>query len=486
MMRRRRRNDAFIAARLRELPVPEHADDFFDRLRAQIAAETPAGAAGGGADVIDLSVRRAVQPHRFARAGRLATAPAVAVACFALVVGGGVFARRATDGDQSTITTVAPAAAVPTVAAASNFSDPRAARLVSVKPEPAAATAPVTGLRVKFRIWSAGSASAAPPETLEAVISPTGGYHLSRKDTAVNFDALTGSRMISRSGEKESVLLTETDTPIGPPDARGPLDPTGALSRDLGAAIRAIAAESPNEVIRTRLLDRPALKHTYDNPTGTLFKRQELTVDAVTAIPLRLVQTRADDSTFNLEVDSITEIAVTADVVAPVLPVTGITEPTASQRFKPTNMDAVLATLSYQPLAPLWAPAGFSLAGVSRADVLQPVDGQQNPAYADVVAMVFRRGFESFTVTTRRAARGSKPTEWRDPFLDGTALLDKTKTTTVATGALAGDTLHVGIYPVVWPHIWAQRGDVVVTIAGDLNREELLRVAASLEVYTSS
>lgn len=478
-MMRRRRGDAALAARLRALPVPDHADDFFDRLRAQLIQESESQFAES-ATVIDLSVRRSAPPapHRLARAGRWATAPAVAVACFALVVGGAVFARRVTGTDRPEVASVT---------AARDFSDPRAARLIAVKP--ASTTTPSTpvtmGLRVKFRTWSLDEKRLSPEYTYDAVISPTGDYHLSRQGASVNFDALTGARTIAQSEEGSSLLLTETDTPVGPPDARGPLSPTGALSRDLGAAVLAIAAERPDEVTRTQVLGRAALKHTFDNPGGILFKSQELTVDVATRIPLQLKQVRADGTTLRtLDVDSISEIAITDTVVAPALPATDTTSPAASQRFRPTDLDEVLATLPYQPLAPLWAPAGYSLAKVSRADSLEPVKDQKNPPYADVVAMLYSKDNQSFTVTTRRVTPGIPPAQWRDPFLDGTGLLDQTQIAAVETGALAGDTLHVGIQPVVWPHVWAQHGNIIVTVAGDLTREELLRVTESLAVYT--
>ena len=53
------------------------------------------------------------------------------------------------------------------------------------------------------------------------------------------------------------------------------------------------------------------------------------------------------------------------------------------------------------------------------------------------------------------------------------------------SGALSGVPLNVGVYALGWPHVWAQTDDLLVTVAGDLTRTELLDVTRSLERYTA-
>lgn len=48
-------------------------------------------------------------------------------------------------------------------------------------------------------------------------------------------------------------------------------------------------------------------------------------------------------------------------------------------------------------------------------------------------------------------------------------------------GALSGVEANLLIVPLAIPHIWALTDELVVTVAGDLSREELVRVAESLE-----
>jgi hypothetical protein len=100
--------DRDLGRRLRSLPVPDHGDEFFDRLRGRLAAESAFTGApsyrGRSARVIELSAARPQPvrrpPSRARRLVTLATAPAAAVACFALVVGGAVVVHR--PGDRGT------------------------------------------------------------------------------------------------------------------------------------------------------------------------------------------------------------------------------------------------------------------------------------------------------------------------------------------------------------------------------------------------
>ena len=50
-MIRHRRAERHVGSLLRALPVPDHADDFFDRLRAQLHAESYSSDTSDGADV---------------------------------------------------------------------------------------------------------------------------------------------------------------------------------------------------------------------------------------------------------------------------------------------------------------------------------------------------------------------------------------------------------------------------------------------------
>jgi hypothetical protein len=469
----RRRGAGTVAALLRDLPVPEHADDFFDRLKARLSAESDADVAPPSSAVVDLSVRRAVRQRELSsrqRFLRSATAPAAAVACFVLVVGVAQLARTTHENSARDADAAAP-----------DFTAGKMQRFVLPQTyEPAK-----TGLRVRF---TASRSGAVDVESYDAVMSPTGDYHISRvaPKAEVSFSADSGVRTMYREEiGKPTEGFTEDDLPLGPPEAPEFGNPTGKLFRDLGAAVRAMAAEPGTRVHRTQWNGRPALELTDEGGGGTLFDKQYLLVDEKTAIPVQLMQWKAGKVVYTLAVDEIRDEPLTSAALAPTLPQQATTPIRVSKHFVPTTLADAALKVNYKPLVPLWLPPGYALAKVAAAPTVPSGDVPTMQVYADVVTMVYRRGFDSFTVSTRRAAPGSGSAAWTDPLTRGTPLPDRSESIAIESGALAGDPVHVGIYPVVWPHVWAQHGDLLVTIAGDLNREELLRVARSLQAYVA-
>ena len=100
-----------------------------------------------------------------------------------------------------------------------------------------------------------------------------------------------------------------------------------------------------------------------------------------------------------------------------------------------------------------------------------------NPVAPDVVSMVYRRGFDRIVLTTRVATDG----DWSDPLATGEGFVDRPERIRLQRGALSGVEANLLIVPLALPHIWALTDDLVVTVAGDLNRAQLLRVSESLE-----
>jgi hypothetical protein len=71
--------------------------------------------------------------------------------------------------------------------------------------------------------------------------------------------------------------------------------------------------------------------------------------------------------------------------------------------------------------------------------------------------------------------------EWADPLATGEGIVDRPEQVVLSRGALSGVEANVLVVPRNIPHLWALTDDLVVTVAGDLSREELIRVAESLE-----
>jgi hypothetical protein len=281
--------------------------------------------------------------------------------------------------------------------------------------------------------------------------------------------------------------VEQRDLPLGPPDGPALSTPDRQLSRDLAAAVRAIAAEQPSRVSRGERDGRPVL--TLDEPLepGAGFTEGSQTVDQVrivvderTGLPLEVRLTSAGRLFREVAVQSISATPAPQSLPpAPEAP----QRPATSLGHQPVSLDDVQPLTGRAPAVPRWAPDGFRLAGVTVAGSLPAVGS--NPESRDVVTLAYRRGYDTFAVTTQLAdpAGGTALTGWRNPLVNGTYLPDRSATPLVG-GLLDGRTAQVGIYPLVWPHLWAWTDDLVITVAGDLTRSELVRVAQSLAPHT--
>ncbi len=449
---------------LRALPVPEHADDFFDRLRASLATDTPAPPGSAVTELAAVRLARSAPTRRLRRFLTLATAPAAAVACFALVVGAGLLAR---DRDEK-------------LAAGSN-------RLL-VPVQPAKAT---HGLHVRFTKTDAKNGTR---ETYDAVISPNGDYRMARESSGLDlvYDSASGVRTMWRADPgKPAEYVEQRDLPPGPPDGPELSQPNAGLSRDLGAAVRAIAAESPSGVREITYLDRPAME-LVTAIAGVPFDSQRIVVDKVTGYPLLVTQKKAGALYREMTVEAFEETALQEHefaVSSTNMATLNRAPDDKSLRFAPTELSDVAAEVGYEPRVATRAPDGYRLVAVrvaGRPDRKRSTDDYLNPDSRDVVSLLYRKGFDSFTVTTRRSggSAGSYSRIWVDPISDGTFTRNvETETAYVDSGALSGVQVNVGVSPLGWPHVWAQTDDLVVTVAGDLTRAELLDVTNSLQEY---
>ena len=145
--------------------------------------------------------------------------------------------------------------------------------------------------------------------------------------------------------------------------------------------------------------------------------------------------------------------------------------------FRRVSLAAATTSAGYAPLVPASVPAGYELAEVAVARDAAPAGS--NPQSRMVVSLSYRRGLDQFVVTTR--VRGTAT--WSDPLSTGPGSADAAEQVTIAAGALSGIDAQQVLVPRGVPHLWAQSRDLVVTVAGDLSRAELLAVAASLTAH---
>ena len=204
----------------------------------------------------------------------------------------------------------------------------------------------------------------------------------------------------------------------------------------------------------------------------------DVAVDVETGIPLYALWTVDGKLRRKLEIST---VAVNGDVSRADLAVDvpdGVELTRSDQGFRRVGLDEVEGIVGYAPLVPAWLPDGFELDDVTVAPQGGPTGSEaMNPLAPDVVSMVYRRGFDRIVLTTRAAIEG----DWSDPLATGEGFVDRSERIRLERGALSGVEANLLIVPLALPHIWALSDDLVVTVAGDLNREQLLRVSESLE-----
>jgi hypothetical protein len=147
--------------------------------------------------------------------------------------------------------------------------------------------------------------------------------------------------------------------------------------------------------------------------------------------------------------------------------------------FRRVSLQDIQSIVGYVPLVPTWVPEGYAPAEVT-ASKKGSVTGAEgaNPPVWDVVSLSYRRGLDQLIVTTRPV--GPDASLWRDPLASGEGYPDQLEQIVIKAGALAGDEGDVLIDPLAIPHVWVKTDQLVVTVSGDLTRDELPRVVQSL------
>jgi hypothetical protein len=162
-----------------------------------------------------------------------------------------------------------------------------------------------------------------------------------------------------------------------------------------------------------------------------------------------------------------------------------------SERFRRMDLRQAAAlssraTTSFTPYIAGWVPQGFGLSGVTGA-----VDGAFLGAYRPVragkvgsltVVLTYRRGFDRFCIVSRW--RSDNPPGSDDPFDENSAALTESMPVALTAGSLRGEPAHVVLGLPDWPHLYVTtgaQGNVSVSVAGDLTRDELEHIANSLQ-----
>jgi hypothetical protein len=265
----------------------------------------------------------------------------------------------------------------------------------------------------------------------------------------------------------------------GPPD-QGP--PSWLLPERYGAYVRALLAAGSPAVRSGEENGRPVWVvdvATIPNAVAPELSGDHLriTVDRRSGMPVRIVETKHGTVLSTLRIENLTiDPAFPADEFRLAFPA-GAEVMRSDDGFQTVPLDDAAATAGYAPLVPTWVPAGYELADVAVARE-STAAGNGNPASRMVVSLSYRRGLDRFLVTTRLRGDGA----WSDPLASPVGFVDTPEHVNLTTGTLAGTDAQLVLSPNTVPHLWTLTPDLVVTVGGDLTRQELVGVAGSLGV----
>ena len=250
------------------------------------------------------------------------------------------------------------------------------------------------------------------------------------------------------------------------------------LKRSLGSVVRVLLLQNADKPVEETVhRGRPAWRlEVAVSPLGEISPdRQEIIVDKATGFPLQVTETRRGRL---VRRTSMSEIRVNGT------PFTQLFDPVPVGNAVRLPHDRVRleeapARLGYRPFVPEFVPSGFRRRQVSVAEEDQSLF-TDNPLHRDLFQAAYRRGLDSFVVSVMRT--GPDRSMWNDPVRD--AFQGERGLTRVRLdgGAFDGVRAEVQVDPGSAPHIWWVTDDFVVSVAGDLTREELVDIAQSLQV----
>jgi hypothetical protein len=461
-----------LGRELRESPLPAHAPDHFARIRERVRGL-------GGSD------RRPATPYR-ARARQAPPAP-----------------PRPRRGIR--LAAVAAVAAAVVAAVAVTWTGVPGIQ----RAEPAAATADTVLARVQRALENLGSISGDVVEYGSArgrpfsrhvgsfTFTAGGDYRIEQAGQGITYtydaEKRVARRYVFRDGE---ALYSETARDLPDPGPFfGPwMGASQVLDRSVAAYARAVIAELDPDVPVTPVTweGRTAWSVTVPEPLsgGGSDGTARIVVDAQSGYPLAVEHWGGDGEVSGTRIENVrvggavprSRFTLSVDVRDKLLPM--------SERFRRLSLRQAAAlggraTSSFTPFTAAWVPRGYRLSGVTGA-----VNGAFLGAYRPVgegevgsltVVLTYRRGFDRFCVVSRW--RHDNPPGSDDPFDENSVALAEYTRVPLTSGSLRGETARVVLGLPDWPHLYVSTGSdrrVSVSVAGDLTRDELARIAGSL------
>jgi len=314
--------------------------------------------------------------------------------------------------------------------------------------------------------------------------------HLDANDVA--FDATTGVYLDYKRGWDSEAsplprhvdrLVVRTGYPLGPPDRWASLQ----MKYDAGAMARALQVAGTMDLETVTYESRPTWVITgYDrrNPPLTGGPTYSIAIDEKTSLPVRVMVlyngvVELEYRLTNLRVDQ----PLAGDGFA-FAPPRGTPVRRSDAGFRRLSLSEAGSFVGYAPLLPARLPRGYVLTRVAAAARSTTANGVFDER--DVLAVQYRRGFDDLTVTTRRIS-DPQLTAAYDPVEPDSGWAGVVRDyVRLTSGPYAGVTAAVVIAPAITtPHLFAVKGDLLLTIAGAASADELVTIANSLKGHAA-
>jgi hypothetical protein len=208
-------------------------------------------------------------------------------------------------------------------------------------------------------------------------------------------------------------------------------------------------------------------------PTGNPGEEREIIVDRETGIPVRDRRLRNGRFAGEWRIEEL-QVNPGRRETFRLRPRKGQQQTRYDMGFERTTPERAASLVGYEPRFPAWVPSGFEFAEVAVARSSRSTGDEQrpNPPSRNVVSLRYARGLDQLVVTTR--ATGPDPSRWSDPVVGSSVQAYAPKRIDF------GNPGWLVIDPNSVPHIWAIQGPYVITIAGNVDEDELLHIAGSL------
>ncbi len=300
-----------------------------------------------------------------------------------------------------------------------------------------------------------------------------------------------GTRTEAWNSENGLTVARSINLAPGAPDAVGsglfPVEYAGQMS-PLAIADAKVSTSTyegrPALVVTAPAEPTSAVTLGAEGSSSPRFDEVSMLIDRKTWLPVRVIRTYHGTA---VETWGFSQVRLDPPLVASdfavQLPSSAALITGKDQGFHRLSLSKASSAVHGRLFVPERLPHGFTLSLVA---VKTPEVTLEKPWLSNesgVASLVYRRGFRSIVVTTR-SFNGALPDPGHDPFvrssLKGTSSSAKVL---LRAGALSGARARLSVHALELPHLWALRNGLLVTVAGDVTRRNLLSIAESLETY---